>query len=580
MPHGKVLTLTTGSSEHWTDAQRRFLAVFAEEANRTKPIAEVCRLAGYKTRAAWQAATQDLHFLERLDELGVRVKRYSAAHTEVSLAADPEEELAKDVWDVRRLKAEYPKHATPGFYRVDFRFIQNPLLRRQVKLYFRLHLTKWKARTFRDELIRLRPSVAALPAEVHAGNMQREHIEALLPKMAQLSEHQASRTLHSLKAMLNYMATSKAWSGPRPPRFLVWPEDIPVRPDTMPRPIPPDVVEQLDTLLEEAVGCMAEGKAPPALAPVFWDAILILRRTGMRYEDLAHLIAPNAQDRDGCLDCDPEGYWWVRIQHTNTKMNRDHRIPTKQADGVVDAVRRQRERAAAVTDHFGKNYLFRTEKGVLGHKAVQVALGQLGSILTHDGEPYRIAPHQFRHTIATDMIEQGVDIYTVKEFLGHTSLRMTEKYVKVYLQSLKAKYDAYRNKQQPTYAAVIADGMDRTAVSFGAEEDNGWVEEKVGKLYRSPLPNGMGVCVHLPMVDPCPTPPVCGFCSKLRVEKRHVPLWETALQNHQRTLEILAQNPEKHDRAIQRHQPYLRKAQQIVETVRREGFYDGRIHNI
>jgi integrase len=53
------------------------------------------------------------------------------------------------------------------------------------------------------------------------------------------------------------------------------------------------------------------------------------------------------------------------------------------------------------------------------------------------------------------MIEQGIDIYTIKEFLGHTSLAMTERYVKVYLSSLKAKYDTYRAKQQQTYASKM-----------------------------------------------------------------------------------------------------------------------------
>src|SRR5438874_2500314 len=91
-----------------------------------------------------------------------------------------------------------------------------------------------------------------------------------------------------------------------------------------------------------------------------------------------------------------------------------------------------------------------------------------------------------RHTIATDMIEQGVDIYTVKEFLGHTSLAMTERYVKVYLSSLKAKYDAYRVKKQQTYATEMM-----AQVQVGRSEgdtDGGWVENKVVKLYVSPLP--------------------------------------------------------------------------------------------
>ncbi|RXD25112.1 site-specific integrase, partial [Acinetobacter baumannii] len=45
-----------------------------------------------------------------------------------------------------------------------------------------------------------------------------------------------------------------------------------------------------------------------------------------------------------------------------------------------------------------------------------------------DGSFYKIRPHQFRHTVATEMIDAGVDIYAVKEFLGHGSVAMTEKY--------------------------------------------------------------------------------------------------------------------------------------------------------
>jgi site-specific recombinase XerD len=79
---------------------------------------------------------------------------------------------------------------------------------------------------------------------------------------------------------------------------------------------------------------------------------------------------------------------------------------------------------------------------------IQEAFKRLAAHLTHDGQPYLLTGHQFRHTLATDMIEQGVDIYTVKEFLGHKTLAMTERYVKVYLTSLKAKYDAYRLKKE------------------------------------------------------------------------------------------------------------------------------------
>ncbi len=93
------------------------------------------------------------------------------------------------------------------------------------------------------------------------------------------------------------------------------------------------------------------------------------------------------------------------------------------------------------------------------------------------------------------MIKQGVDIYTVKEFLGHTSLAMTERYVKVYLSSLKAKYDAYRVKKQQTYATKMMATQIQITQPEG-EADGGWVDGKVGKLYVSPLPDGLAtVCI-------------------------------------------------------------------------------------
>ena len=47
---------------------------------------------------------------------------------------------------------------------------------------------------------------------------------------------------------------------------------------------------------------MKEGQEPAILAPMFWDALLILRHTGMRFEDLAHLKGPDSHGRKGCLD--------------------------------------------------------------------------------------------------------------------------------------------------------------------------------------------------------------------------------------------------------------------------------------
>ena len=556
--------------------QQRLLDVLQQEENRHKPITEICQLAGC-TYSAWYWAVANDQFVRAMEALEVTYRRnIRISHLEVTPATDVEEELARDVWDMRRLKHEYPKHCAPNSYEVAFSWMVNPYLREQVKRYFRQHLTRWEAITFKSILRHLKPLLSLLPPEVHMGTITRSHIETLLPHIAQLGQTQANRSLKEIQIMCEYMATSPAWTGARPPRFLVWDEDIPSRPESLPRPIPPDVLDQFDPLLEQAAQAMKAGQEPFLLAPVFWDALLVLRHTGMRLGDLAHLKTPDEHGKKGCLDQDSEGYWWICIDFTHTKMRRDHRIPTRDADGVVDAIRRQQERAKQFPDHFEGRYLFRMEQGILTGGKMDHALTKLASHLMYEGRPYLITPHQFRHTIATSMIEQGVDIYTVKEFLGHRSLQMTERYVKVYLKTLKAKYDAYRLKKQQSSASEM---MSQIQIAHPeGDVDGGWLENKVGKLYVSPLPDGIGNCVHLPMHDGCPDSPHCPTCPKLRANKRHLPVWESKATNLLITVEALRANPA-YARARQKHEQELAHAEKVIKTIKEEGFWDGRIHN-
>lgn len=53
----------------------------------------------------------------------------------------------------------------------------------------------------------------------------------------------------------------------------------------------------------------------------------------------------------------------------------------------------------------------------------------------------KITPHMFRHTAATRLLENGADMRVVQEFLGHASIRSTERYTHVSRRHLRSVLD-------------------------------------------------------------------------------------------------------------------------------------------
>ncbi len=53
------------------------------------------------------------------------------------------------------------------------------------------------------------------------------------------------------------------------------------------------------------------------------------------------------------------------------------------------------------------------------------------------GVTSQITPHMLRHTAATRLLQQGVDLRIVQSFLGHMSIRSTERYTHVSPQHLR-----------------------------------------------------------------------------------------------------------------------------------------------
>lgn len=72
----------------------------------------------------------------------------------------------------------------------------------------------------------------------------------------------------------------------------------------------------------------------------------------------------------------------------------------------------------------------------------------LDAILNKMGETKHITPHMLRHSFATELLNNGADLRSVQELLGHENLSTTQIYTHVSTEQMKAEYDKAFPKQK------------------------------------------------------------------------------------------------------------------------------------
>jgi integrase len=216
-------------------------------------------------------------------------------------------------------------------------------------------------------------------------------------------------------------------------------EDIPRTPQSLPRPL---TAEQDQLLQQEFL------RRNDLVGNVF----LLLRHTGMRIGECVDLSYD-------CLRSTSPNQWAVHVPLG--KLKTEHMVPVDTF--VRDLVHRLR--------------FFRSLDPLPGDGRLLAWTGTKESFLARLREYLHmvcyslalstdIVPHQMRHTYGTEMVRAGVGLAVVMKLLGHTSPRMTMRYVDVTLTDLQREFELARSKprhlapQPKTSPTPLRTGLD------------------------------------------------------------------------------------------------------------------------
>jgi integrase/recombinase XerC len=107
--------------------------------------------------------------------------------------------------------------------------------------------------------------------------------------------------------------------------------------------------------------------------------------------------------------------------------------------GLVPSVKESsKEKSTLIKRQFSEDALF------LNHRGSRLSARSVDRFLKGWGEKagmqHVLHPHLFRHSFATHLLNQGVDLRIVQELLGHVSIRSTQIYTHVTTERLRKAY--------------------------------------------------------------------------------------------------------------------------------------------
>jgi integrase/recombinase XerC len=174
-----------------------------------------------------------------------------------------------------------------------------------------------------------------------------------------------------------------------------------------------DMLDLPMKLEKERAAPLWAGERDSAILELFYS-------TGMRLSELASV---NVEDVDSYSDT-------VRVIGKGRK---ERLLPI--GTPAMEAIQRYRVKAGV---HSGPLFLSKLRKRITNQAIADV----VDKYWKKSGLPIHVTPHKLRHSFATHLLNNGADLRSVQELLGHASLSTTQIYTHVSTQRMKEVYNS------------------------------------------------------------------------------------------------------------------------------------------
>lgn len=153
--------------------------------------------------------------------------------------------------------------------------------------------------------------------------------------------------------------------------------------------------------------------------------VLLLLNTGMRVSELTNLDINDVDLNENC----------IRVFGKGKKERMVFFLPSVNKH-LNEYINEYRNKFLPVAD---SKALFLSSKGCrITARAIENILNNRAK---QSSQPFKVTPHMLRHTFATTLLNNDLDLKMLQELLGHSSLAATQVYTHVSKQRLKKVYD-------------------------------------------------------------------------------------------------------------------------------------------